>query len=116
MAIQPLAAIGADLAAKKGILFVNAAGNEGSGAWHYIITPADGDSVLAVGAVNTSGAVGVFSSYGPSSDGQIKPDVASVGVNAMVQSTSNTVATGNGTSFACPKHGWFSIYSLARIS
>jgi subtilisin family serine protease len=97
-----IAAIGADLAAKKGILFVNAAGNEGSNAWHYIITPADADSVLAVGAVSTSGAVGSFSSYGPSSDGQVKPDVASVGVGAMVQSTSNTVVTGSGTSFACP--------------
>lgn len=97
-----MAAIGADLAAKKGILFVNAAGNEGSAAWHFIITPADGDSILAIGAVNTSGAVGSFSSYGPSSDGQVKPDVASIGVSAMVQSTSNTVVTGNGTSFACP--------------
>ncbi|HRF18155.1 MAG TPA: S8 family serine peptidase, partial [Chitinophagaceae bacterium] len=62
-----------------------------------------GDSVLAVGAVNTSGVVGSFSSYGPSGDGQIKPDIASVGVAAMVQSTSNTVITGNGTSYACPK-------------
>jgi len=97
-----IAAIGADFAAKKGILFVAAAGNEGGAAWHYIVTPADGDSVLTIGAVNTSGAVGPFSSYGPSSDGQVKPDVASVGVNAMVQSTSNTVATGSGTSFACP--------------
>lgn len=97
-----IAAIGADLAAKKGILFVNAAGNEGSTAWHYITTPADGDSVLAVGAVNTSGAVGSFSSYGPSSDGQVKPDVASIGVSAIVESTSNTVVTGSGTSFACP--------------
>ena len=66
------------------------------------LTPADGDSVLAVGAVNTSGAVGSFSSYGPSSDGQIKPDVASIGVSAMVQATNNTVVTGSGTSFACP--------------
>ena len=97
-----IAAIGADLAAKKGILFVNAAGNEGTNTWHYIITPADGDSVLAVGAVNTSGAVGSFSSYGPSSDGQVKPDIASVGVGAMIQSTGNTVTTGSGTSFACP--------------
>jgi subtilisin family serine protease len=97
-----IAAVGADLAAKKGILFVVAAGNEGGGAWNYIVTPADGDSVLTIGAVSTSGAVGSFSSYGPSSDGQVKPDVASVGVNAMVQSTSNTVATGSGTSFACP--------------
>ena len=97
-----ISVVGADLAAKKGILFVNAAGNEGDKPWHYIITPADGDSVLAVGAVTASGGVGVFSSFGPSSDGQIKPDVASVGVGAMVQSTSNTVTTMNGTSFACP--------------
>lgn len=97
-----LCTIGADLAAKKGILFVNAAGNEGTGTWHYIIAPADGDSVLAVGAVNTSGGVASFSSYGPSSDGQIKPDVASIGLNALVQSTANTVVTSSGTSFACP--------------
>jgi len=97
-----ISAIGADLAAKKGILFSVAAGNEGNGTWHYIITPADADSVLAVGAVNASGVVGSFSSYGPSSDGQVKPDVASIGVGAMVQATNNTVVTGNGTSFACP--------------
>jgi len=97
-----MAAIGADLAAKKGLLVFLAAGNEGGNSWHYIITPADGDSVVAVGAVSSSGAVGGFSSYGPSSDGQVKPDVASVGVGAMIQSTSNTVTTGSGTSFACP--------------
>src|SRR6186713_672969 len=56
-----LAAIGADLAAKKGILFFSSAGNEGGSSWHYISTPADGDSVVAVGAVNTSGVVGGFS-------------------------------------------------------
>ena len=93
---------GADLAAKKGLLVFNAVGNEGSSSWHYLITPSDGDSVVAVGAVNSLGTVGGFSSYGPSSDGQIKPDVASVGVAAMVQTPSNTVGFNNGTSFACP--------------
>src|SRR5258705_7849139 len=97
-----MCAIAADLAAKKGLIVFAANGNDGSGAWHFLGTPADGDSVVAVGAVNTSGVVGSFSSYGPSSDGQIKPDVASVGVNAVIQNTNNTVGTGNGTSFACP--------------
>ncbi|MFN2458327.1 MAG: S8 family serine peptidase [Chitinophagaceae bacterium] len=97
-----IAAIGADLAAKKGILVLNGAGNQGTQPFHYISTPADGDSVLAVGAVNASGVVGSFSSYGPSSDGQVKPDVASVGVGTIIQSTNNTIAAGNGTSFACP--------------
>lgn len=91
------------LAAKKGILLNFAAGNEGTSAWHYIITAADADSVIAVGAVNTSGAVGSFSSYGPSSDGRIKPELAAVGVNAVVANPSTGLpGFGSGTSFACP--------------
>lgn len=93
----------ADMAAKKGMLISVAAGNEGNSSWHYIISPADGDSVLAVGAVNNSGFVGSFSSYGPSSDGQIKPDLAAVGVGAVIANNSNGQPTlGNGTSYACP--------------
>lgn len=97
-----IAAVAADRAAKKGMMVFAAIGNEGNGAWHFLITPADGDSVIAVGAVNSTGVIGSFSSYGPSSDGQIKPDLASVGVNTVIQNTNNTVGTGNGTSFACP--------------
>jgi serine protease AprX len=98
-----MSARGADLAAKKGILCLFAAGNEGNGAWHFIITPSDADSVMAVGAVTTSGVVGGFSSYGPSSDGQIKPSVAAVGVNAVIaNSSTGQPGFGSGTSFACP--------------
>ncbi|MDB5251402.1 MAG: family serine peptidase [Flaviaesturariibacter sp.] len=97
-----MAAIGADLAAKKGVLVVNAAGNEGNNSWGRIITPADGDSVLAVGAVNVAGVPGSFTSRGPSADGQVKPDVASVGVNTVIANQSNTISSGNGTSYACP--------------
>lgn len=98
-----MSAKAADLAAKKGILCVIAAGNEGNGSWHYIITPSDADSVMAVGAVSTAGNVGGFSSYGPSSDGQIKPSVAAVGVNAVVANpTTGQPGFGSGTSYACP--------------
>jgi hypothetical protein len=97
-----IAAIGADLAVKKGILVVCAAGNDGANSWHYIITPADADSVLTVGAVNASGQVWPSSAYGPSSDGQIKPDVASVGWGTFVQSPNNNIGSGSGTSYACP--------------
>jgi serine protease AprX len=93
----------ADMAAKKGMLVIVAAGNDGNSAWRYISTPADADSALAVGAVSVSGITGSFSSYGPSSDGQVKPAVAAVGVNAVVASTSNGQPLfGSGTSFACP--------------
>lgn len=97
-----IAARGADMAARKGILVANSAGNDGGGSFNYISTPADGDSVMAVGAVAKDSSTAGFSSYGPSSDGQVKPDVASVGVATNVQTTSNTIGTSNGTSFSCP--------------
>ncbi len=93
---------GAVIAARKGLLVFNANGNEGNNSWKFLIAPADVDSIVAVGAVNSSGNVGSFSSYGPSADGRIKPDVASVGVAALIQGSGNTLFTSNGTSFACP--------------
>jgi hypothetical protein len=97
-----LIAKAAMVAAKKGMIVVAAAGNEGNKAWHFITTPADADSILTVGAVDGSGAVAGFSSYGPSSDGRIKPTVASVGAGTAVSSVTGPVETGNGTSFATP--------------
>lgn len=97
-----LIAKAATLAAKKGMIVLAAAGNEGNNAWHFISTPGDADSILTVGAVDGSGAVAGFSSYGPSSDGRIKPTVASVGAGTALSSITGPVATGNGTSFATP--------------
>jgi hypothetical protein len=92
----------ADLAAKKGMLLVNSAGNEGNKAWKYIVAPADGDSVLSVGAIASDGIIANFSSFGPTSDGQIKPDVVSVGQGTFLSTTSGTVGTNSGTSFSGP--------------
>ncbi|MEP6952022.1 MAG: S8/S53 family peptidase [Ginsengibacter sp.] len=97
-----IAARAADFAAKKGMIVVAAAGNDGADAWHFISTPADADSILAVGAVDATGTVGNFSSYGPSGDGRVKPAVASVGVATAISSTTGQVTAGNGTSFATP--------------
>ncbi len=98
-----ISARAADFAAKKGMMVVIAAGNEGNSAWRYIITPADADSVLSVGAVDTTGRVASFTSYGPSSDGQIKPSVAATGLFAIVANPSTGQPQyANGTSFACP--------------
>ena len=98
-----LSARAADLAAKKGMLPVVANGNEGTTAWRFLITPADADSVLSVGAVNNAGTVASFSSYGPSSNGRVKPNLAAVGQGAIVASPSTGLPiSGNGTSFATP--------------
>lgn len=97
-----IAAIGADLAAKKGILVINSAGNEGNKAWKYLLTPADADSILVVGSVTSARQVSPFSSFGPAADGQVKPDVASMGSGTTIQSANGTIGTGNGTSYAAP--------------
>ncbi len=92
----------ADLAASKGIFVLSAAGNEASKPWHYIAAPADADSVLTVGAVDSIGVIGSFSSRGPTSDARIKPDVCARGVSAYVANLTNDVYTQNGTSFSTP--------------
>lgn len=93
----------AEKAAERGILVVNAAGNEGKAKWKRIIAPADADSILSVGAVTSEGLPVSFSSYGPSADGRIKPDIAAAGYQTVLANpTTNTLITGNGTSFSTP--------------
>ncbi len=97
-----VAARAAVMAARRGIIVVNSAGNEGNKPWHYIITPSDADSILAAGAVDINLQPSSFTSYGPSSDGRIKPDVAALGVGVYVQLPDGTVGRGSGTSFSAP--------------
>lgn len=92
----------ADLAASRGILVVNSAGNEGAIAWRIIIAPADGDSVLAVGAVDSNGVRVSFSSMGPTADGRIKPDVMAQGRAVWLARVTGSYGRGSGTSFSCP--------------
>lgn len=97
---SPIARAG-NMAARKGILVVNAAGNEAVNRWGTIVTPADGDSILAVGGTNPYTDVAIdFSSPGPSSDGRVKPNVCAPGevVSASAEGFSNTF----GTSFSAP--------------
>lgn len=91
------------IAARKGLLLVVAMGNEGNKEWHYISTPADADSVLSVGAVDEDKIIAPFSSYGPTADGRVKPEVCAVGDGSyLIDPASGTVTQSKGTSFACP--------------
>ncbi len=91
------------IAARKGMLLVTAMGNEGNKTWHYLSTPADADSILSVGAVNKDGAIAMFSSYGPSADGRVKPEVCAMGEGTcLINPANDAVISSNGTSFACP--------------
>lgn len=97
----------ADMAVARGIVVVNSAGNEGFNPSHNtLIAPADGDSVLTVGAVTSSGTRSSFSSVGPTTSipPRIKPDVMAQGSSVRVASATNTTSYGSasGTSFSCP--------------
>lgn len=94
--------IGADYAAATGMFVCICQGNSGSQAWYYMWAPADGDSVLSVGAVNSGGTIASFSSHGPTFDGRIKPNTCAQGVNATVVNPSGGVTQNSGTSFSTP--------------
>jgi hypothetical protein len=70
----------ADEAARRGVLVLAPVGNEGPGP-RTLQSPADGDSVLAVGASNLGGVEADFSARGPTEDGRAKPDFLGPGVN-----------------------------------
>lgn len=87
---------------ERGVSVVVAGGNEGGNSWHYILTPADAKGVLASGSVDITRSRSPFSSFGPSADGRIKPDVAAMGGGTVVIQTDGTVGTNSGTSLASP--------------
>ncbi len=110
---------GANIAASRGILVVNSAGNEGTGEpifdsagnrgrvaslQNTLVAPSDSEQVLAVGAVDSSGNRAYFSSIGPTADGRIKPDVMAMGMRVYTTSPTltNSYDGANGTSFSCP--------------
>ena len=91
-----------NLATSKGMLCVISAGNEGTGRWRYVSPPADAVDVLAVGAVSSGGDRVSFSSFGPTADGRVKPDVSALGLQTVVVDAGGNVTRSNGTSFSAP--------------
>ena len=89
-------------AARRGILVVTSAGNEGWSAWKYITAPCDADSVLCVGAITSEKKKASFSSVGPTADGRIKPDVVALGQMTAVINEQGNVSFSNGTSYSAP--------------
>ena len=92
----------ARIAAQKGIIVVTSAGNDGNKSWKYINAPSDADTVLAIGSVSPTIERSFFSSFGPTSDGRIKPDLVALGSGVSVVYGENTTFS-NGTSFAAPQ-------------
>ena len=92
----------ATIAASKGLLICNSAGNEGAKKWKYIGAPADAKDILTVGAVNIKHNRAYFSSFGPTADGRIKPDACAVGRNTYISTPVGIISMADGTSFSSP--------------
>jgi len=93
----------ANVAFSRGLLIVNAIGNQGPGEGS-VGAPADAPGAISVGAVNGIGAVAGFSSVGPTYDGRVKPDVVAPGVAVLAvrARTYDEYSRWNGTSFSTP--------------
>ncbi|MFQ6082723.1 MAG: S8 family serine peptidase [Candidatus Aminicenantia bacterium] len=98
--------IAADRAVSLGIVIVTAVGNERDTPWGHIVAPADGNLVIAVGAVDWKGRIAPFSSPGPTFDGRIKPEVCACGVDTYIAYNGRKgnygYVFGSGTSFSTP--------------
>ena len=91
----------ANIAARKVMLVVNAAGNDGQDALHCVGAQADADSALSIGGIDPSTGIHTgFSSYGPTADKRMKPNVAAFG--HVVAAAPSKLTSTQGTSFASP--------------
>lgn len=100
----------ANIAVEKGILICNSAGNEGDDKrWMTIITPADAENVLTVGGIEDDLEDYQhidFSSYGPTADKRLKPNIVAFGT-AEVAEPNGGYTYASGTSFSSPLSAGF---------
>ncbi len=99
---KTISARAADFAVARGIMVVNSAGNEGNNSWNHIVTPADADSVISVGAVDVLGNTAGFSSPGPNAKNTLKPEVSARGSQTTVAISNPNASSSSGTSFSAP--------------
>ena len=96
----------AQKAAEKGMLICNSAGNEGDDSrWMTIITPADAENVLTVGGIDDdleNYRHISFSSYGPTVDKRLKPNVVAFGHAKVANPGNGKFTDAYGTSFSSP--------------
>lgn len=101
-----ITALAAARAARMGVVICTAMGNEGNGdgVVGTMLTPADADSIISVGAVTFGRRLAGFSSTGPTNDGRTKPDLVAPGVGVYYAAIPgpNTYGFQQGTSLATP--------------
>jgi len=93
--------LASDVAVKKGIVVVVAAGNSGP-LPGTIGSPGCAREVITVGAVDHLDKIAVFSSRGPTLDGRVKPDIVAPGVLITAAKSGGSYTIMSGTSMSTP--------------
>lgn len=96
-----IGARGANHGFDKGMINVVSAGNAAL-TFGYITSPADAPGAFTVGAVDANEDYAWFSSFGPTYDGRVKPDVMAQGLGTAIVDPYGNVTSSNGTSFSAP--------------
>ncbi len=88
----------------QGMVMCVAAGNSGP-ASSSIVIPGDAEKVITVGATDKTGTIFDRSSRGPVDNGEIKPDIVTVGVNVIsaLAGSKTGYSSMSGTSMAVPQ-------------
>ncbi|MGA9098944.1 MAG: S8 family peptidase [Methanotrichaceae archaeon] len=89
---------------EQGLVMCVAAGNSGPSPGSIVI-PGDAENVITVGAIDDSGLILDKSSRGPLSDGEIKPDLVTLGVDVVsaLAGSKDGYSYMSGTSMAVPQ-------------
>lgn len=91
----------ATIASSKGMIVVSSVGNEGNNNWYYMNAPADARNILSIGSVDENREKSYFSSFGPTADERIKPELVAMG-SSTITIKDQVLQTANGTSFSSP--------------
>lgn len=92
---------GANHGFDKGLINVTSAGNSATN-FGYVGSPGDAPGAFTIGAVDEFEGYAYFSSYGPTYDGRVKPDVMAQGYNVAIVDQNGSVGISNGTSYSSP--------------
>lgn len=110
----------ANMAVRKGMVVCNSAGNSGADeGWKIIGCPADADSILSIGGIApslTSYQHIAFSSYGPTADRRLKPNVCNFGYAECADAYNDTATKyAAGTSFSSPLTTGFVACAMQKL-